>query len=131
VDILERDYRLEKTTNIVASQSQRLYTDKDFMLKVKKFGFSDKQIALFTDSTELDIRNIRKKHNILPFVKKIDTVAAEWPCKTNYLYLTYNGSEHDQNDFDEGAVIVLGSGVYRIGKFVVLYYYHKLLFFLF
>ncbi len=117
VDTLESLYRLEKTTNLEAIRLQRLYNDKDFLLKVKQLGFSDKQIAMLTDSTELEIRSIRKKFNILPFVKKIDTVAAEWPCKTNYLYLTYNGSENDQNNEDEGSVIVLGSGVYRIGEF--------------
>lgn len=64
------------------------------------------------------MRSIRKSFNILPWVKKIDTVAAEWPCKTNYLYLTYHASEHDLNDFDDGLVMVLGSGVYRIGSSV-------------
>ena len=70
---------------------------------------------MHVNSTELEIRMIRTQLNILPYIKKIDTVSAEWPCKTNYLYLTYNGSEHDLSNFNEGAVIVLGSGVYRIG----------------
>ena len=78
---------------------------------------------------------MRKQFGILPFVKQIDTVAAEWPAKTNYLYLTYNGSEHDINFVDQvglllmssngftiifqnDSVIVLGSGVYRIGSSV-------------
>jgi len=54
---------------------------------------------------------------ILPFVKRIDTVAAEWPAQTNYLYLTYNASEHDL-EFEGGHIMVLGSGVYRIGSSV-------------
>jgi carbamoyl-phosphate synthase/aspartate carbamoyltransferase/dihydroorotase len=113
VDVLERDFRLDSS-----STANKLNLNKKFLLRVKQLGFSDKQIATCVNSTELEIRRIRKSYNILPFVKKIDTVAAEWPCKTNYLYMTYNGSEHDQNSFDEGAVIVLGSGVYRIGSSV-------------
>ena len=68
-------------------------------------------------STELVIRKTREELGILPLVKQIDTVAAEWPAFTNYLYLTYNGSEHDL-DFNGGHVMVLGSGVYRIGSSV-------------
>ena len=54
---------------------------------------------------------------ISPFIKQIDTVAAEWPATTNYLYLTYNGSTHDL-DFPGGYTMVIGSGVYRIGSSV-------------
>lgn len=68
-------------------------------------------------STELAVRKHRQSLNIFPFVKQIDTVAAEWPAKTNYLYLTYSGSQHDM-EFNGGAVCVLGSGVYRIGSSV-------------
>jgi len=60
------------------------------------------------------VRLERTRHKIVPFVKHIDTVAAEWPASTNYLYLTYNGSENDIT-FPGGHVMVLGSGVYRIG----------------
>lgn len=116
-DLLEREYRVEKVT-IENEQTRKINIDKEILLEVKQLGFSDRQIAMHVNSTELEIRSIRLEHKILPFVKKIDTVAAEWPCRTNYLYLTYNGSEHDQSNFDEGAVIVLGSGVYRIGSSV-------------
>ncbi|XP_062508879.1 CAD protein-like isoform X2 [Corticium candelabrum] len=87
------------------------------LLKTKQFGFSDKQIALFVQSTELAVRNLRQKNGIVPFIKQIDTVAAEYPACTNYLYLTYSAACHDI-DFPGGAVMVLGSGVYRIGSSV-------------
>lgn len=80
-------------------------------------GFSDKQIAATVKSTELAIRKLREEYKITPFVKQIDTVAAEWPASTNYLYLTYNGSTHDL-EFPGEYVMVLGSGVYRIGSSV-------------
>uniref|UniRef100_A0A0C9QZV9 R_1 protein n=1 Tax=Fopius arisanus TaxID=64838 RepID=A0A0C9QZV9_9HYME len=87
------------------------------LLGAKKMGFSDKQIATAVKSTELAVRKQRKEFNIWPFVKQIDTVAAEWPATTNYLYLTYNGSTHDI-DFPGGYTMVIGSGVYRIGSSV-------------
>nr|KAG5688328.1 hypothetical protein BaRGS_027870 [Batillaria attramentaria] len=80
-------------------------------------GFSDKQIAQAVASTELAVRTTRTSLGVVPCVRQIDTVAAEWPATTNYLYLTYNASQHDLN-FPGGAVIVLGSGVYRIGSSV-------------
>ncbi|KAM6965094.1 multifunctional protein CAD [Aplochiton taeniatus] len=87
------------------------------MRKAKQLGFSDKQIALAVQSTELAVRNLRRDWSILPVVKQIDTVAAEWPAHTNYLYLTYHGTESDLN-FLEQHVMVIGSGVYRIGSSV-------------
>ncbi|CAD6208372.1 GSCOCG00003378001-RA-CDS [Cotesia congregata] len=87
------------------------------LLGAKQIGFSDKQIAAAIKSTELVVRKQRKESNIRPFVKQIDTVAAEWPATTNYLYLTYNGSIHDV-DFPTGYTMVIGSGVYRIGSSV-------------
>lgn len=90
---------------------------KELILKAKKMGFSDKQIALAVGSTEDDVRARRKNFGITPFVKRIDTLAAEFPAKTNYLYTTYNASSHDVT-FDDHGTIVLGSGVYRIGSSV-------------
>nr|NVI70415.1 rudimentary [Cucujiformia] len=89
----------------------------EVLLKSKQMGFSDKQIGQAVKSTEQAIRNMREDFNVKPFVKQIDTVAAEWPATTNYLYLTYNGDSHDVS-FDEELVMVLGSGVYRIGSSV-------------
>ena len=68
-------------------------------------------------SSDLIVRKIRYELNVVPCVKQIDTVAAEWPAVTNYLYLTYNGTENDL-DFPGGYTMVLGSGVYRIGSSV-------------
>ena len=87
------------------------------MLQAKKSGFSDRQIADRTGGLEKDIRKTRKAMGILPFAKQIDTMAAEFPAATNYLYMTYNGDEHDVK-FDEPGTMVLGSGVYRIGSSV-------------
>ncbi|VDO98634.1 unnamed protein product [Soboliphyme baturini] len=87
------------------------------VLNAKQLGFSDKQIANFVKSTEINIRKMRQMSGITPFVKQIDTLAAEWPAQTNYLYFTYNGCEHDV-DFPPDFIIVLGSGVYRIGSSV-------------
>nr|NVI70379.1 rudimentary [Cucujiformia] len=89
----------------------------EVLLKSKQMGFSDKQIGRAVQSTEQAIRNMREDFNVKPFVKQIDTVAAEWPATTNYLYVTYNAESHDIS-FDEEHVMVLGSGVYRIGSSV-------------
>ncbi|KAK2855926.1 hypothetical protein Q5P01_004661 [Channa striata] len=89
----------------------------EVMRKAKQLGFSDKQIALAVQSTELVVRKLRHDWSILPVVKQIDTVAAEWPAHTNYLYLTYHGTENDLT-FDDPHVMVIGSGVYRIGSSV-------------
>ncbi|KAK7956037.1 URA2-multifunctional pyrimidine biosynthesis protein [Apiospora aurea] len=89
----------------------------DLLLQAKRLGFSDRQLAKFWDSNELAVRRMRLEAGITPFVKQIDTVAAEFPAFTNYLYLTYNASEHDIH-FEDHGVMVLGSGVYRIGSSV-------------
>jgi carbamoyl-phosphate synthase large subunit len=100
----------------------------DEMFKhAKILGFSDFQIArdvLKSSSEEIEltmnlVRQNRKSRGIIPFVKQIDTLAAEYPAVTNYLYLTYSGSEHDVwYENDKKSVIVLGSGAYRIGSSV-------------
>lgn len=89
----------------------------ELMLNAKKCGFSDKQIALCVNATEDEVRAKRHSLNIRPWVKKIDTLAAEFPANTNYLYTTYNASSHDI-DFEDKGTIILGSGVYRIGSSV-------------
>ncbi|KAI6116029.1 hypothetical protein F5141DRAFT_1100556 [Pisolithus sp. B1] len=89
----------------------------ELMKKAKCMGFSDVQIADILSTTEDAVRSHRKSLGITPFVKRIDTLAAEYPAHTNYLYTTYNASEHDV-DFNEHGTMVLGSGVYRIGSSV-------------
>jgi len=93
------------------------------MLSAKKYGYSDKQIAVATGSDELAVRKLRKKMGVEPVVKQIDTMAAEYPAQTNYLYLTYHGTEHDIEFGGKGSgkyksAMVLGSGAYCIGSSV-------------
>lgn len=100
---------------------------RELLYKAKRQGFSDFQITravLGQTAADLDagmeeVREMRKKMGITPVVKQIDTLAAEYPAKTNYLYLTYGGDKHDI-DFRDGknSVVVLGSGAYRIGSSV-------------
>ncbi|MEN8122484.1 MAG: carbamoyl-phosphate synthase (glutamine-hydrolyzing) large subunit [Bacteroidota bacterium] len=99
----------------------------DLIREAKVRGFSDFQLARFilkSDADHIDkdllkVRNYRKSKNIIPYVKQIDTLAAEYPAQTNYLYLTYSGSSHDiEYENDGKSVIVLGSGAYRIGSSV-------------
>lgn len=89
----------------------------EFFRELKRLGFSDKQIARCISSTELKIREKRTEMGIVPFVKQIDTVAAEVAAQNNYLYMTYSGSEHDIN-FNDHGYMVIGSGGYRIGSSV-------------
>ncbi|ODV79886.1 carbamoyl-phosphate synthase arginine-specific large chain [Suhomyces tanzawaensis NRRL Y-17324] len=91
--------------------------NSDLMRRAKKLGFSDKQIGLCVGAKELEVRQARKDFGIIPFVKKIDTLAAEFPANTNYLYTTYNATSSDL-EFNEQGTLVLGSGVYRIGSSV-------------
>lgn len=95
--------------------------------KAKRQGFSDFQIAraigldtvMSGENAAQKIRELRKRAGILPVVKQIDTLAAEYPAQTNYLYLTYNGTESDVDYLgDKKSVVVLGSGAYRIGSSV-------------
>lgn len=95
--------------------------------KAKRQGFSDFQIAraigldtvMSGENAAQKIRELRKRVGILPVVKQIDTLAAEYPAQTNYLYLTYNGTESDVDYLgDKKSVVVLGSGAYRIGSSV-------------
>lgn len=90
---------------------------KPLLRKAKQLGFSDRQLAHCMGTTELAVRRRRQEFYISPRVKQIDTVAAEFPAFTNYLYTTYNGAEHDV-EFQDRGVMVLGSGVYRIGSSV-------------
>ena len=125
---------LDKLQGIVRT-SQRLgevvVIDKlpyELLLRAKRQGFSDFQIARFVladkgvkagDKEALAVRSQRKQLGITPVVKQIDTLAAEYPAETNYLYLTYSGTHSDINYEGDGrSVVVLGSGAYRIGSSV-------------
>ena len=103
---------------------------KDLLREAKVYGFTDFQIAravgLETELRSMSkaglvIRTLRKNYGILPVVKQIDTLAAEYPAQTNYLYVTYAGVASDINfENDKKSIIVLGSGAYRIGSSVEL-----------
>ncbi len=99
----------------------------DLLRQAKREGFSDFQIARAVlkermgdaEKANLDVRHLRQGLGIVPCVKQIDTLAAEYPAQTNYLYLTYNGNENDVAYLhDHRSIIVLGSGAYRIGSSV-------------
>ena len=93
--------------------------DKKILWESKKMGFSDKQIGRTKGQTADYVRDLRKKYGIMPSVKQIDTLAAEWPAVTNYLYLTYGGNSHDiEISPDEKGIVVVGAGPYRIGSSV-------------
>jgi carbamoyl-phosphate synthase large subunit len=117
---------LFKIKNIVEMQKKlsniKEKNRDDFLVllrEAKRIGFSDKQIAICRGTDELKIRNLRKNAKIFPVVKQIDTLAAEWPAKTNYLYLTYGGTQDDiQFSNLKKKVVVLGAGVFRIGSSV-------------
>ncbi|MCD8284951.1 MAG: carbamoyl-phosphate synthase (glutamine-hydrolyzing) large subunit, partial [Prevotellaceae bacterium] len=101
--------------------------DSALIRKAKVYGFTDFQIAralgmekdMDIDDAVLVVRRKRKQAGILPYVKQIDTLAAEYPAQTNYLYLTYKAVAHDIHfDRDKRSIVVLGSGAYRIGSSV-------------
>ena len=124
---------LQRLENIHLLKEELLKFDKEtdvsecLLRKAKQYGFSDFQIGRLTVKNAslshhekmLRIREYRKKLGILPCVKQIDTLAGEYPAMTNYLYVTYNGTENDvKYEHDGRSVIVLGSGAYRIGSSV-------------
>jgi carbamoyl-phosphate synthase large subunit len=92
--------------------------DTDLVREAKQLGFSDAQIGAAVGATETEVRERRHVLGLHPSVKQIDTLAAEYPAATNYLYLTYNGSEDDVSYGQEGTVMMLGPGAYRIGSSV-------------
>ena len=99
---------------------------EDVLKEAKRLGFSDFQIARYVENPEgnmekenIRVRNLRKKMGVLPSVKRINTIASEHPELTNYLYMTYDGSEHDIPYYkNDKSVVILGSGAYRIGSSV-------------
>lgn len=118
IDIDERMKALKNVNNL----------DKELLRTAKIYGFTDFQIVRAVGLEEevgnmhkamLTIRQLRKNYGILPVVKQIDTLAAEYPAHTNYLYVTYSGVASDISfDRDNRSIIVLGSGAYRIGSSV-------------
>jgi carbamoyl-phosphate synthase large subunit len=127
---IERIYQLSaidqwflvKIKNIVDTEAKlrKSSFDEGLIRTAKKMGFSDKQIARCQNLDEMQVRTFREKFGIVPVVKQIDTLAAEWPAKTNYLYMTYGGREDDVKvtTKSDSRMVVLGAGPYRIGSSV-------------
>src|SRR5574344_462754 len=122
---LQKLMNIVRTANELEKVSSLQTLDADLLKLAKEQGFSDFQIARaiwkenMTDNAIDLIRNYRKKLTIIPVVKQIDTLAAEYPAQTNYLYLTYCGTENDVNYLgDNKSIVVLGSGAYHIGSSV-------------
>ncbi len=114
---------LHKISNIVETEKKlKAFTIKtlpaELLYKAKTRGFSDRQIAITLGCKALDVKLKRLESGIVPYIKQIDTLAAEYPAKTNYMYLTYNASKDDITFEKRKKVIVLGSGSYRIGSSV-------------
>ncbi len=119
-NIYDIDNRLHQCANINVLEA-------DLLREAKIYGFTDFQVAralgmeqeMDLEDATLAVRAKRKQMGILPVVKQIDTLAAEYPAQTNYLYLTYSGVAHDITfDSDKRSIVVLGSGAYRIGSSV-------------
>ena len=124
---LDKLMNIFRLTKKLTSYNTLADLPNELLLEAKKMGFSDFQLARFVLKSDVEniekdlltVRNHRKANNIVPYVKQIDTLAAEYPALTNYLYLTYSGTEHDIDFENDGkSVIVLGSGAYRIGSSV-------------
>ena len=124
---LQKLYNIIRTAEALESCKSIAGIPDELMRRAKVEGFSDFQIAraVYKEGMEdsekaiLEVRKERKSRGILPVVKQIDTLAAEYPAQTNYLYLTYSGTESDVHYVgDKRSVVVLGSGAYRIGSSV-------------
>ncbi|MEK7171562.1 MAG: carbamoyl-phosphate synthase (glutamine-hydrolyzing) large subunit [Patescibacteria group bacterium] len=112
---------LDKMKNIIKIEKNLTHKrcTSDDLRQAKMAGFSDKQIGNISGKSEMEIRALRKKLKILPSIKQIDTMAAEYPAETNYLYVTYHGEKHDVKvDKRTRKIMVLGSGAYAIGTSV-------------
>ena len=123
---LEKLYNIVVVSRELEKANKPEEVDLELLKLSKQLGFSDFQIGRLIYKDKIDseeqvmrIRKYRKALGIVPYVKQIDTLAGEFPAKSNYLYLTYNGQEHDiKYENDRRSIIVLGSGAYRIGSSV-------------
>lgn len=113
-------YKLKRVANI--AQQLLLFSDQKppqkLILEAKQAGYADKQIASLCKTKEEQVRSWRLESGILPSIRQIDTLAAEYPASTNYLYLTYNAIEDDISADSEKSIMILGSGAYCIGSSV-------------
>lgn len=121
-------HTVQELENLAVNSAEEVYNIDEELLRLAKVqGFSDFQIGralglermMSTEDAAMTVREWRKKVGVLPVVKQIDTLAAEYPAQTNYLYVTYLGVKHDVHyTGDKKSIIVLGSGAYRIGSSV-------------
>ena len=124
---LRKLYNIYETEQELKSAGNINVLDNDLLARAKRQGFTDFQVAralgmeseMDVERAQLLVRERRKHAGIVPYVKQIDTLAAEYPAQTNYLYLTYSAVAHDlRYENDKRSVVVLGSGAYRIGSSV-------------
>ena len=124
---LQKLNNIRQTDNELHACKSINVLDKELLRKAKIQGFTDFQIGralgleaeMDSEQAIMVVRNYRKMHSIVPVVKQIDTLAAEYPAQTNYLYLTYSGVANDVKYLgDKKSIVVLGSGAYRIGSSV-------------
>ncbi len=124
---LKKLYNIYETSLALHACGNINTLDSALLAKAKRQGFTDFQVAralgmehdMDSERATLLVREHRKRAGIVPYVKQIDTLAAEYPAQTNYLYLTYSGVAHDiRFENDKRSVVVLGSGAYRIGSSV-------------
>ncbi len=115
------EWFVEKIRNIVEVERQLCakMVDEPLMRRAKEAGFADMQIARSQKTTQDEVRRARQGYGIRPHVRQIDTLAAEWPAQTNYLYMTYGGDYDDIKPSREAKpTLILGAGPYRIGSSV-------------
>ena len=124
---LRKLYNIYETEQKLKSAGNINVLDNDLLARAKRQGFTDFQVAralgmeneMEVERAQMLVRERRKQAGIVPYVKQIDTLAAEYPAQTNYLYLTYSAVAHDlRYENDKRSVVVLGSGAYRIGSSV-------------
>ena len=107
---------VDTARELLANRGRDLESLEPLVARAKELGFSDEQIAMLLGVEERVVREFRRRSKLKPFVKRVDTLAAEWPAKTNYLYLTYDASESDCVEHSgRKRVLVLGAGTFRIG----------------
>ncbi len=116
---LDKLFNLETTYRALEACPSLAAVGRELFLQAKRQGFSDIQIGRVFHRPEAEVRARRHALDLRPCIKQIDTLAAEFPAMTNYLYLTYNGTKSDITPrYEANSVIVLGSGAYRIGSSV-------------
>jgi carbamoyl-phosphate synthase large subunit len=136
-EALKRDFSIEKVNQLTHIDKWFLYKIQNIvdlewellqyknntlpaalLLQLKKSGFSDEQIGNIAGIDTEMVAALRNQYGLQPRIRQIDTLAAEYPAQTNYLYLSYHAETHDLEHFDSNTVLVLGSGAYRIGSSV-------------